>query len=134
MVLELITTLDLDFASRLTQSVDLCEYSVKLSKHARFVVACIEEKIAGIIAFYENTSTGELYVPYVCTNENYRKQGVANSLLNKLIEFADSISYNIALEVLRTNHVAISLYGKFGFQICNENDIKYYMKRLSKFD
>lgn len=133
-VFELITTLDLELACRLTQSVELREYSAKLSRYARFVVAYTEEKIVGLIAFYENSSIGELYVPYVCTSVNYRKQGVANSLLNKLIEYADSINYSIALEVLRTNLVAVSLYNKIGFEICGENDRKYSMKRKVKFD
>lgn len=133
-VLELITALDAELAYRLTQSVDLSDYSIKLSKYARFVVARSEDKIVGLIAFYENHNARELYVPYVCTSVNHRKQGVANTLLNKLIEYSDSMSYNVALEVFKTNHAAVSLYNKFGFEICSDSESKYQMKRFIKLN
>lgn len=133
-VFELITTLDTDLACRLTQSVDLNEYSAKLSKYARFVVARSNQKIVGLIAFYENMNAEEIYIPYVCTCMNHRKQGIANLLLNKLIEYSNSINYNVALEVLKTNSPAVSLYNKFGFEIYSESDTKYSMRRIVKLD
>lgn len=125
----LISTLDVDFASRLSQSLDLCEYSLKLSTYARFVVAYQNETITGLIAFYENRQSGTLYVPYFCTNHQYRRRGVGKTLIETLITYADNLKCAIELEVLKTNHAAIMLYKCNGFEVCSDGANKYRMIR-----
>lgn len=127
--LNLISALDVDFASRLSQSLDLYEYSLKLSTYARFLVAYHNETITGLIAFYENKQSVTLYVPYFCTNHQYRRTGVGKMLIGTLITYADNLKYAIELEVLKTNHAAIMLYKCNGFEVCSEGAHKYRMIR-----
>lgn len=131
-ILSLLTTLDIDLALRLAQKVDLNTYCLKLSKCAKFVIAEVEWNIVGIIAFYQNDEGKELYVPYVCISNLYRKRGIASTLLHKLFEYADKIEYNVSLEVLSINNAAIALYKKAGFEVCEERQNKLYMKRYVK--
>ena len=126
---DLISTLDEDLASRLRQSVELEEYSVKLSKHAEFVTACIDGSVVGVIAFYTNEQAAEIYVPYVCIGSMHRRKGIADRLMQLLIEHAQSKGYSISLEVLVCNTSAISLYKKFGFEIYAQDSIKYKLRR-----
>lgn len=128
-VYDLISTLDEDLASRLRQSVELEEYSVKLSKHAEFVTACIDGTIVGVIAFYTNEQDSELYVPYVCIGSMHRRKGIAARLMLQLIEHAQNKGYSISLEVLVSNTSAISLYRKFGFEIYEQASLKYKLRR-----
>lgn len=128
-IFTLLSTLDVDFAARLSESVNLNEYSEKLSRFAQFVVATNENEIAGIVAFYKNETTKSIYVPYVCTGVKYRGMGIGSQLLQKLIAYADSLGFPIELEVLKTNISAIMLYQRAGFEVCGESLSKYNMIR-----
>lgn len=125
----LISSLDVELASRLSQSVDLNEYSIKLSHNAKFIVAYHGEMIVGLIAFYENIKNMLLYVPYICTSADHRRQGIGKALMETLLTYADSIGYTIELEVLKINYVAIILYRGYGFKVCSDDRNKFRMKR-----
>lgn len=66
----------------------------------------------------------ESYITNIAVLPEYRKQGIATALLNKLTEFAinEELSF-ISLEVRKSNQNAIALYKKFGFALegCRKN-------------
>ena len=128
-VLTLLYSLDSSFASQLQEKVNLEEYSRKLSANAFFEVARLENIIVGVIAFYINVETSNLYVPYVCVHSAYRHKGIADMLMTDLCHYADSRNVEISLEVRKCNRGAIRLYEKFGFQTVGDNGIKLYMTR-----
>lgn len=129
-VLNLISTLDVELANRLSRVVDLEEYSRKLSANARFIIGYADTNIVGLLAFYENSDKNELYVPYVCTSHQYRRRGFAHLLMSSLINYADTTERSITLEVLDTNSPAISFYRKMGFETIGAKGDKFIMKRF----
>ena len=56
-------------------------------------------------------------------------KGIGRYLLNKVIEKAEQEQKDLYLTVLKVNP-AKHLYGKFGFDVYDERDHRYYMKRI----
>lgn len=125
----LLDSLDPSFALRLQETVDLVTYSHKLASYANFELAESRGNIVGIIAFYTNTETSNLYIPYVCVHSAYRRKGIADALMIDLCTYADSQKAEISLEVRKDNLSAIRLYEKFGFQVVKDSGTKFYMTR-----
>ncbi len=123
----MLCTLDPMFAKRLEETVNIEDYSRKLSEHANFEIAEFDSSIIGIVAFYENES--ELYIPYVCVSISKRGMGVADILLNNICHYADMKNKPISLEVRTSNIGAIRLYRKFSFDTTCDSDIKCHMTR-----
>ncbi|MEI3529503.1 MAG: ribosomal protein S18-alanine N-acetyltransferase [Bacilli bacterium] len=76
-------------------------------------VAYHDEQLIGFIVFaiiYDRCELLDLYV-----DPDYRHQGIAERLMQTMIEKVDSCS-NISLEVCRDNNAAYHLYSKFGFK------------------
>ena len=72
-----------------------------------------EEHIKGILVYqflYER-----LEIDYIIVDSNYRKNGIATKLLNKLENTYEKIK-NITLEVRESNKNAIKFYLKNGFK------------------
>lgn len=128
-ICELILNMDKEFASRISLTVDIQEWSEKLSKYARFIVSYHCDEISAVIAFYENKDDSLIYIPFVCTHPMHRRKGLARSLIEKLLDYADSNGYNVELEVLKTNYAAISAYESTGFKIYSDNGSKFKMRR-----
>lgn len=128
-VLDLLWTLDSIFAEGLQQTVDLNEYSKKLSKYANFIAAKKDEEYIGLIAYYINEKDRFLFVPYVCVKTGFRKLGIADNLMEYLIQEADRKSFKILLEVRNNNVSAIRLYEKYGFIVMHKGLLKSSMTR-----
>lgn len=56
-------------------------------------------------------------INYIFVISEYRRQNIATKMLNSMLEKIESLE-NITLEVRQSNHGAIELYKKFGFQEC----------------
>ena len=79
-----------------------------------FLVACVEEEIAGYIGCYCIAGTGE--ITNVAVKLSHRRRGIGKKLLEKLYEEGkchDTAEY--MLEVRESNDAAISLYSAHGF-------------------
>ncbi|MFA6832516.1 MAG: N-acetyltransferase [Bacteroidaceae bacterium] len=130
-ILRLLECLDVDFARRLSEQLDLHEYSKKLEVYAEFVTArCEDNSIVGLIAYYTNNISHEYYIPYVCVCANHRRMGIADALLSEFCRIADDNGMVVSLEVRVDNKGAINLYRKYGFNIVVSNDVKHLMKRV----
>ncbi len=84
--------------------------------NSNFLVALNEDAlVVGYIGF--NFVLDEGYITNIAVAPKFRRCGIAQNLMNKIIAFAQSqrLSF-ISLEVRASNAAAISLYEKFGFE------------------
>jgi ribosomal-protein-alanine N-acetyltransferase len=85
------------------------------SKDGGIVLAMFDgNSIAGAIAGFTASDTGEILT--VATSPEYRRQGIAQRLLEHFFEVIPDEVENIALEVRQSNTAAIALYSKCGFE------------------
>jgi len=61
--------------------------------------------------------------------DQFRNRGIGTKVLMTLLDTADETSQEVFLEYLKWNPVG-SLYKRCGFEIIDENDIHYFMKRI----
>ena len=86
---------------------------------AVFLVAVLNGKTVGYIGFHFIVDEG--YIANIAVLPEYRKKGIASSLLRQAIETANEKSLTfLSLEVRKSNESAISLYRKFDFEIVGE--------------
>lgn len=87
---------------------------IELSKVGACFYVAEDNEAMGYIGF--NMVLDEGYIANLAVRQKYRRQGVANALLEKVIETAkeNNLSF-VSLEVRESNVSAINLYEKFGF-------------------
>ena len=78
---------------------------------SHFLVAVVDDTVVGYMGL--QVFSGEGYVTNVAVLPEYRKQGIAQALINE--ELKNDMEF-ISLEVRESNLPAISLYTKFGFK------------------
>jgi [ribosomal protein S18]-alanine N-acetyltransferase len=80
--------------------------------HARIIE---HRRIAGYIVARE--SAGELHINNVAVREQFRRRGIGNALLDRILKTARDLHVKMAfLEVRSSNHAAQALYEKNGFK------------------
>ncbi len=73
------------------------------------------QRIAGYIV--ARASAGELHINNVAVRDQYRRRGIGNALLDRIVETAKRLKVKVAfLEVRSGNHAAQALYEKNGFK------------------
>ena len=79
-----------------------------------WLVAMDGDALAGYVG--SQAVMGEADMMNIAVAPNYRRQGIAGELVNRLVEAlsADG-NHSLALEVRESNQAAISLYHKLGF-------------------
>ncbi len=85
------------------------------NQHARFFVVICNGEVAGYIGAHN--IVGEVYITNVAVFSDYRRQGIAEKLIENLINvtFSEGAEF-ITLEVRKSNSGAIKLYDKMGFK------------------
>ena len=85
------------------------------NKWALWFVALEEDKVAGYIG--SQTSIDETDVMNVAVHPDFRRRGIAETLINALVtELKNRGSHALMLEVRASNTPAIALYEKLGFR------------------
>lgn len=74
----------------------------------------------------------ELFIASLEILPEYQRRGIGTEILRQLIAVAQRQSKPVALQVLKTNIAARSLYQRMGFGITGENDTHYIMARMVK--
>ena len=98
------------------QGILLKEFNVKYSKndYSKEYVYILNNEILGFIIYEYIYDRIEL--DYIYVDKEKRGIGIANILMNQMIDFAKENNIkNITLEVNKNNFSAISLYKKYGF-------------------
>ena len=73
------------------------------------------QRIAGYIVARE--SAGELHINNVAVRDQFRRRGIGNALLGRIVETARNLNVKVAfLEVRSGNHAAQALYERNGFK------------------
>ncbi len=94
------------------------EYELHDNPISKFFVAVDEKKVVGFIDFMITFNSAT--ISQVAVTEEYRNQGIASKLLEKMYECLPSSGEDvvefITLEVRESNLVARSLYLKHGFE------------------
>ena len=81
---------------------------------SRWLVAMDGDVVAGYIG--SQAVMGEADMMNVAVSPDYRRQGIAAELINRLVTLlAEGGNHSLALEVRESNEAAISLYQKLGF-------------------
>ena len=85
------------------------------AKDGGIVLAMLDgNKVIGAIAGFTASNTGEILT--VAVSPEYRRQGIADKLMDRFFSLLPDDVDNIALEVRQSNNAAISLYEKYGFE------------------
>ncbi|MBQ9673186.1 MAG: ribosomal protein S18-alanine N-acetyltransferase [Ruminococcus sp.] len=81
-----------------------------------FYVVEKDGEAVGYVGF--NMVLDEGYIANLAVRENFRRNGVAKSLLSKVIDIAkeNNLAF-VTLEVRQSNTAAIALYSEFGFEL-----------------
>lgn len=109
---------DKDFPERLSDRVDLKEYSNKLFDSAVIITQINDDEIVGMFAGYANDeSKKQAYVTFVSVDKEYRGHGIGQKLLSEFIIICKRKGFSkIMLHTSLENKNAISLYEKNGFE------------------
>lgn len=96
---------------------------------ATFIAVNADDKVMGFINLYPSYSTLSLKKIWILNDlgvsSNFRRLGVANALINQVIEFAKSSgAIRIELKTQKINLNAQKLYSEIGFEI-DQNNIYY---------
>ena len=90
------------------------EYELNENPYSTLYVGVKDDSIVGVCGLYHLFEEAQIIT--LATHVNWRKQGIAQALLNKMIEEADLQGCcTFSLEVRISNDAAISLYEKNGF-------------------
>ena len=85
------------------------------NQFSRFFVALCDGQIAGYIGAHN--VVGEVYITNVAVFPQFRRQGIAEALIKKLMDISQTEKAEfITLEVRKSNMGAINLYTKMGFK------------------
>ncbi len=85
------------------------------NQFSRFFVALCDGRVAGYIGAHN--VVGEVYITNVAVFPQFRRQGIAEDLIKKLMDISQTEKAEfITLEVRKSNMGAISLYTKMGFK------------------
>lgn len=108
---------------------DLREYAKKIINFGKSLEIRHKttNKLISYILYYDNSN--EIFVSMIWTNPEYRRQGFAHQLLQKII---DSSYEDILLKVHKTNYTAQEFYKKNGFIFVEESGdfktMRFYRK------
>lgn len=101
------------------------------NKIAHYIVAETDGKISGYGGIWN--VCGEADIIDIAVHPDFRRRGIAQGILSRLIDFCRSSGCSkITLEVRESNSAAQSLYTKNGFKICGQRK-NYYADRETAF-
>ncbi|MDE6357321.1 MAG: ribosomal protein S18-alanine N-acetyltransferase [Eubacteriales bacterium] len=90
------------------------EKEINENKMAIYLVALKDEQVVGYAGMWHVINEG--HITNVAVSPEYRRQGIGESLVNKLIEIAkEKEMIGLTLEVRTSNEIAKNLYKKQGF-------------------
>lgn len=122
LVLEFFKSNDEALVPRISERVDLSDYSRKIAERATLFVALKDEILVGVFALYFNRYPDNSYCPYFCVNTKYRGKHIGNNLINRAFDYCrENGSLCMQLTVSEENLSAIKFYKKNKFKFINSN-------------
>lgn len=100
-------------------------YPIELEKRMLFVKNETGDKLGTATAWWKETANGIRYplVHWLAIKPDYQGKGVSKPLMMKVLQVLQDLEDHdqILLHTQTWSHVAIGLYGKFGFEISDKN-------------
>lgn len=124
-----LSSIDNDYAVRLSGRTDITEYSQKLFEKSRRIEAWENGILVGLIAYYINQISNSIFVSNVSVKKEYRSCGIASALLGRLKD--NVLKDKITKVVLEADDSIIDFYVKNGFTIGKQisdqsHEMEYY--------
>jgi ribosomal protein S18 acetylase RimI-like enzyme len=121
---------DDDFIPRLSDRVEIDEYSRKITRRATRFEAWAIGSLVGLVAAYFDAVAHTAYITTVSVDPQYRKRGLASRLLVQCVASAQERGCtHVLLEVDRDNGPAIDLYKEVGFTVADVSERTINMRR-----
>lgn len=120
---------DADFVPPLSKRLEINDYAKKIFAHATRFEAWSDNKLLGLVAAYYNDQKNRVaFITSVSVLREWAGKGIAAHLMNQCIEHAKKMGMlQIRLEVASNNRVAIKLYEKTGFELCESKESFFTM-------
>lgn len=130
-IADLLTQLNDDFYPAVSSRVVIPAYAEKLAKDAMIFSAHDKGQMVAFIAVYCNDlDSGVAFTPMVAVAGEYRKNGVASSLIETAVRYIKKRGFkSFKLEVHSTNVKAIAMYQRLGFMEIGENSESLIMEK-----
>ena len=108
---------DNDFIPKLSQKVNLKDYSKKLFYNSYIMSVYNDDELIGFNCFYENNTNNKIgYLSIIHISSPFRGKGIFKVLMNRMISYLKSKDFKILrLEVANQNLYAKQVYKRFGF-------------------
>ena len=121
---------DDDFVPRLSDRVEIDEYSRKIAGRATRFEAWAAGALVGLVAAYFDADRRTAYVTTVSVEPAHRNHGLASQLLSKCVVHAQEQGFaSVLLEVDQGNQPAIALYEQLGFTMADVSHRTISMRR-----
>ena len=118
---------DNDFKPSLQASIDVNQYSEKLSLYAYVLLIYENQNFAGNVFYYVNPQ-GFVYITHINIYTDYRHKNFGHILIQQ-IKSLHKTSTRIDLEVRKDNTYAYQFYIREGF-VVKENRVEKYLMSL----
>jgi len=127
-IIRFLNLVDDQFHVKLSERVNIEDYSTKLSKAAMNYYLVIDEKDVGHLGFYVNKSDGFLFISSIALMKDFEGRGLAGKLIGFLKDYAVNLQiYKVSLHVHKEASNVVRFYKKHGFVITNDNKDNYVM-------
>lgn len=112
--------------------VDGRELAEKFTKYARVIQMKENGQIMGFAVFYCNDDKDKnAYLSLIAVSPKYRNRGVGKSLIDEVVEQSKVAGMKrLALEVRKSNRVAIKFYEKLGFILAKTNENTLHLSKI----
>lgn len=126
-ILPLLQKVDGEFDPPFFKEVDMKQYAQKLQQYGHFIIAKVEDDLAGLAVYYRNDEEKYLYIPLFVCIKKYAGNRIGSLLLQKMREI-NLTFLHIRLQVLKSNDSALRFYQRNGFAVFGESDIRYMLE------
>ncbi len=116
-LIEFLKAVDHEFSPKLSEQVEISDYAARLINQAILVNKKDENgRIKGLVVIYVNEPNNpHAYIPLVAVRQEFRKMGLAKSLVQEAIQFAKE-SGKTAVDIHTNNPIAYKMYRNLGFE------------------
>lgn len=103
------------FVPNLSSYVDIKQYAVKLFEKAQRLEAWENNRLVGLLAYYQNFNDMSAFITNVSIEKGFMGGGLATEMINKMVDAVRGTLGVIRLEVNKGNERALHFYLKNGF-------------------
>ena len=115
-----LSIIDEDFTPALSSKVLIGNFVDKIFDKAELIVEETDENIVGLVVLYCNdTENLQAYISLVGVLPECRGKGIAKKLMKQAVSLA-KVNGMRTLLIHSNNHIAISLYQSFGFEVVED--------------